>query len=504
MQEKVGSGGPVGEDFPAAAAALAGLAGPQRLEIGLASPSRFSSLSGRPNSGANLIHVRRVTGGAGRGGYRDDRRVVCDEAESYRPCRWFREAASMTSQCFPEHRRLAICGGQPRFATPRHVGAPTIPDRETLHARLDEMLDARRLTNDGPFVKDFEARLGRLSGDVEAVAVCNATVGMQLLLKALELKGEVILPAFTFVATAHACLWEGLEPVFVDVERETHTIDPACVSRQLTQSTTAIVGVHLWGRVCHVRELDEIARDRGIPLVFDAAHALGCTHDGVPMGRLGTASVVSFHATKFVQSLEGGAILTADRELAERLRLLRNFGFHGFDNVVALGTNAKMNEFCAVMGLGSLEAIDALVSRNRSNRDAYRAALDGLMGLKLFEFDEREANNFQYLILEIAPEESPLTRDEVVAILHAENVIARRYFAPGCHRSAPYRRRARRGDAPLPVTERLAETVLALPTGAGVTTDDIAAIGDILRSAWESAAAVRRHLEAMKVPRKAA
>lgn len=395
-----------------------------------------------------------------------------------------------------DRRRLAICGGRPRFAAPRHVGAPALPDRETLHARLDEMLDTRRLTNDGPFVKEFEQRLGRLNGGVEAVAVCNATVGMQLLAKALDLKGEVILPSFTFIATAHACLWQGLEPVFVDVERNTHTIDPACVAQQITNSTTAIIGVHLWGRMCRVRELEAIAHERGIPLIFDAAHALGCTYEGVPMGRLGTASVVSFHATKFVQGLEGGVIFTADRELAERLRLLRNFGFQGFDNVVSLGTNAKMNEFCAAMGLGCLEALDTLVATNRANRDAYRHALDGLRGLTIYELDEQEASNFQYLIVEVDPDRCPFTRDELVAILQAENIIARRYFTPGCHRSMPYRARPRRGTDRLTVTEQLCDSLIALPTGTGVNAADISEIGSILLEAYDTAAEVRQRIAA--------
>ena len=403
-----------------------------------------------------------------------------------------------------DRRRLAICGGKPRFDTPRHVGTPTIPDRETLHARLDQMLDARRLTNDGPFVKEFEARLGRLNGDVEVVAVCNATVGMQLLLKALDPKGEAILPSFTFIATAHACLWEGLEPVFVDVERDTHTIDPECVARQVTDSTAAIIGVHLWGRMCRVRELEAIAHDRGVPLVFDAAHALGCTYEGVPMGRLGTASVVSFHGTKFVQSLEGGAIFTRDRKLADRLRLLRNFGFQGFDNVVALGTNAKMNEVCAAMGLGSLETLDKLVATNRANRTAYRQAIEGLPGLALYEFDEQEANNFQYLIVEVDPQACPFTRDELVTILQAENVIARRYFTPGCHRSMPYRARPRRGTDRLIVTEQLCESLFALPTGAGVTAADIGEIGTILVDAYDNAAELWHALRKGRTTRSAA
>jgi dTDP-4-amino-4,6-dideoxygalactose transaminase len=221
------------------------------------------------------------------------------------------------------------------------------------------------------------------------------------------------------------------------------------------------------------------------------------------MGRLGTASVVSFHGTKFVQSLEGGAIFTRDRELADRLRLLRNFGFQGFDNVVALGTNAKMNEVCAAMGLGSLETLDKLVATNRANRTAYRQAIEGLPGLALYEFDEQEANNFQYLIVEVDPQACPFTRDELVTILQAENVIARRYFTPGCHRSMPYRARPRRGTDRLIVTEQLCESLVALPTGAGVTAADIGEIGTILLDAYDSAAEVRCRIAAHS-PRKAA
>lgn len=400
--------------------------------------------------------------------------------------------------------RLAICGGTPRFETPRYVGTPTIPNREAIHARLDQMLDARRLTNDGPFVKEFECRLGQMSGDVEAVAVCNATVGLQLLLKALDLKGEIILPSFTFIATAHACLWEGLEPVFVDVEQLTHTIDPLCVGHQVNESTAAILGVHLWGRMCPVRELEAIAKERRIPLIFDAAHALGCTYEGVPMGRLGTASVVSFHATKFVQSLEGGAIFTRDRELADRLRMLRNFGFEGYDNVSALGTNAKMNEVCAAMGLGSLETLERLIATNRTNRMAYRQAISDIPGLRLYELDEHEENNYQYLVIEVDPRTCPYTRDELVAILHAENVIARRYFTPGCHRSMPYLSRLRRGSDRLPVTEHLCNSLIVLPTGTGVNVTDIAEIGAIIRDAYENVPELRHALRAPQTVRSAA
>lgn len=390
--------------------------------------------------------------------------------------------ASITSD-IPVARLPAVCGGSPRLSQPRYVGTPTIPDRSVLHARLDKMLDARRLTNDGPFVRDLERRLSVLNGGVEVVAVCNATIGMQLLMRALDVTGEVIIPSFTFIATAHACLWERLDPVFVDVDPVTHVIDPCHVAELLSERTAAIVGVHLWGRMCPVDELERLAHMHGVPLVFDAAHAIGCTYRGIPMGRLGTASVVSLHATKFIQSLEGGAILTPDRQLADRLRLMRNFGFAGYDHVTSIGTNAKLDEFSAVMALGSLEGIDALINRNRVNRDAYRTALAGIPGITLYEYDETEANNYQYLIVLVDPEISPFTRDEIVEILHAENVIARRYFSPGCHRSPPYVKMPATVRSPLPVTDRLAEVLLAMPTGSGVDVEDILVIGEILRGA---------------------
>lgn len=401
-------------------------------------------------------------------------------------------------------RLPAVCGGIPRFSSPKYIGTPTIPDRTALHARLDEMLDARRLTNDGPFVRELERRLSEMNGGVEVVAVCNATIGMQLLLKALGLTGEVILPSFTFIATAHACLWERLSPVFVDVDPVTHVIDASCVAEQITDRTSAIIGVHLWGRMCPVRELERAVAGRNIPLIFDAAHALGCTYQGAEMGLLGTASVVSFHATKFIQSLEGGAIFTPNRELAAQLRLLRNFGFAGYDNVVSIGTNAKLDEFSAAMGIGSLDGIDALVARNRLNREAYRQVITGLPGLALYEYDESEANNYQYLIVTVDPATCPYTRDELVTILHAENVIARRYFHPGCHRSSPYDTMPGVVRRPLPVSEKLAETLFALPTGQGVEPHEIAAIGEILGHVMRHSAEVHRLMQAQRSARMAA
>jgi hypothetical protein len=189
---------------------------------------------------------------------------------------------------------------------------------------------------------------------------------------------------------------------------------------------------------------------------------------------------------------------------ADALRTAETLNEQGYDNVVTLGTNAKMNEFCAVMGLGSLDGLDALVATNTANRAACRCALRGLPGVRLYEFDEDERNNFQYLIIEVDPQVCPLSRDELVQVLHAENVIARRYFTPGCHRSGPYRDMPRHRHDQLPVTEQLCDMLLALPTGAGVTTDEIAAIGGIIRTAIESADLTRAVLSARRIPSVAA
>lgn len=392
---------------------------------------------------------------------------------------------------------LAILGGPPAFSAPRHVGMPTIPDRAALHARIDDILDSRRLSNDGPFVREFERRVAEATGARHAVAMCNATVAMQVLIRALDLAGEAIMPSFTFIATAHAAAWEGLTPVFVDVDPATHCVDPARVAAAIGPQTAAIVGVHLWGTCCDVDALAAIADDRGIPLLFDAAHAFGCTSRGRPVGTLGRASVLSFHATKVVHALEGGAVLTNDSDLADRLRLMRNFGFRGYDDVGCLGTNAKLNEVSAAVGLGSLEQFPSLVERNRANLVAYRRALVRVPGFEFYGHDDHESQNWHYAIVRVDAARCPLTRDELVEALWAENILVRRYFAPGCHRSAPYRDGAARHGR-LPVTERLAAEILALPTGTGVSPADVRVIAERVTAIVGQAHRVRAEVESRR------
>jgi dTDP-4-amino-4,6-dideoxygalactose transaminase len=394
--------------------------------------------------------------------------------------------------------QLAIASGTPAFPEMLHVGRPNVGDQERLMGRIREMLDRRYFTNNGPFVQELEARIAEHAGVGHCVAMCNATVALEIAIRALGLTGEVVVPSLTFVATAHALQWQRITPVFADIAPGTHHLDPEQVERVLTPRTTGIIGVHLWGQPCDVEGLEELARRRNLALLFDAAHAFGCSHRGRRVGGFGDAEVFSFHATKFCNSFEGGAVVTDDGELAEKMRLMRNFGFAGFDKVVYIGTNGKMSEVCAAMGLTSLEALDEFIAVNRRNYEEYRGRLDGLPGLTLFRYDggEGEGRNYQYVIMEVDPRKAGLTRDELQAVLVAENVMARRYFWPGCHRMEPYCSYYPNAYLLLPETERVAARLLSVPTGTAVDGEAIGRICDVIRTALAHPEAVRRLLQA--------
>src|SRR5262249_15876974 len=230
-------------------------------------------------------------------------------------------------------------------------------------------------------------------------------------------------PSWTFVGTAHALSWVGLTPVFVEADPATHNIDPGAVEQAITPATSAILGVHVWGRPCDADRLATIAERHGLPLVFDAAHALGCTYKGRPIGELGTASVLSFHATKVASAGEGGAIPTRDCQLAARLRYMRSFGFCAYDTVSELGTNAKMNEFSAAMGITSLESLGSFVATNRRNHRAYADRFSSVRSMRLLDYDERERHNYHYVVAELDTESSALRRDDLIEVLHRDNVL---------------------------------------------------------------------------------
>jgi dTDP-4-amino-4,6-dideoxygalactose transaminase len=401
---------------------------------------------------------------------------------------------SMTNTLL-EETSLAVLGGKAAFKEPLHVGRPNIGDRRLLLSLVEQLLDRGWLTNNGPFVQEFEKRIADMLGVKHCIAVCNATIGLELAIRAADLKGEVIVPSFTFVATAHALQWQEITPVFCDVDARTHHIDPSKVERMITPRTTGIIGVHTWGRPCDTEALANIAAKRKLSLLFDAAHAFGCSHEGKMIGSFGMAEVLSFHATKFLNTFEGGAIVTSDDALAARIRLMKNFGFAGYDNVIYVGTNGKMPEVCAAMGLASLDSMEEFIAVNCRNYKAYRQHLARIPGISLLTYDESERCNYHYIVAEIDESITGVSRDQLVKVLHAENVLARRYFYPGCHRMEPYRSYFPHAPLLLAETERLANRVLILPNGTSVGPQEIEKICSIIASAIQNADILRERLE---------
>lgn len=390
-----------------------------------------------------------------------------------------RTGSASSGKIFRTVADLAINGAPPAFAEPLHVGKPNVGDRAAFMRMADAMFHNGRLANGGPMVEELERRLAEHLGVRHCLTICNGTVALEIAIRALDLSGEVIVPSYTFVATAHALYWQGITPVFADIDTNTHNLSPAAVRRMISSRTTGILGVHLWGRGAPAEELQEIADEHGLKLMFDAAHAFGCSHGGRKIGGFGSAEVFSFHATKFFNTFEGGAIATNDDELAQRMRLMRNFGFAGFDNVVHPGTNGKMAEICAAMGLVNLDVMDEVIATNRRNHAVYSEAIGALPGLSILTYDEAEAGNYQYVVMEVGPD-CRASRDAIVAALQAENVLARRYFWPGVHRMRPYRDLFPNAGVFLPQTQVVAERVVVLPTGTAVTPDDCRVIARIV------------------------
>lgn len=362
-----------------------------------------------------------------------------------------------------------------------HVGRPNVGNREKLLERINNILDSGWLTNHGPMVSEFEKRLSDYLKVKNCITVSNGTIALEVAIRALELKGEVIVPSFTFVATAHALQWQEITPVFVDIDAHTFNIQPDLIEDMITPRTTGIIGVHTWGRPCNTEAIEEIAKKRNLKVIYDASHAFSVSRNGTMIGNFGEAETFSFHATKFMNTFEGGAIATNNDELAKKIKLMTNFGFAGHDNVIYIGTNGKMSEVCAAMGLTSLDNIGDFIANNKKNYELYRSELKDLKGITLQEYDESEGCNYQYIIIEVDETALGISRDEVVSILHAENVLARRYFYPGCHKMEPYRSYYPHAGYLLPVTEAKSKKVVSLPTGVSVTSDDIKTICEVIR-----------------------
>lgn len=361
------------------------------------------------------------------------------------------------------------------------VGRPNIGDRELFDQLVRDIFERRWFTNYGQLVQELEGRLAALLGVRHCVLVCNATVGMQLVCHALDLTGEVIVPAFTFVATPHAAQWERLRIVFAEPRADNHLIDPEKIEALITPQTSAIFGVHLWGQPCDTDAIGEIAARHNLRVMYDAAHAFACRHQGQMIGNFGDCEVFSFHATKFFNTFEGGAITTNNDALAHKIRLMTNFGFAKLDTVVHLGTNAKMTEICAAMGLACFERLGEFLDVYRTNFRDYQEQLQGIPGIRQLTYDDVEGTNWQYIVVEVDEHVTGVSRDAVVDHLRQNNILARRYFHPGCHRMEPYCSIYPEQLDRLPITDELCGKVMCLPTGTAVSHDDIHRVTQAVR-----------------------
>ena len=387
---------------------------------------------------------------------------------------------------------LGLFGGPPLFDEKLHVGRPNIGNRNRLLERINDILDRRWLTNYGLYVKEFEEKIADLTGAKHCIAICNGTIALEITIRALGLNGEVIVPAMTFIATAHALQWQAITPVFCDINPKTHNIDPGCIEKMITPRTTGIIGVHLWGRPCEVDALKEITAHYNLKLIFDAAHAFNCSYKGQMIGNFGDAEVFSFHATKFLNTFEGGAIVTNNDDLAEKIRLMKNFGFAGYDRVIYIGTNGKMNEVSAAMGLTQLESIEEFIAVNYRGYRQYVQELSNVPGIQIIPYEKTEKNNYQYIVLEIDENITRISRDHLLEILHAENILARRYFYPGCHNMEPYSSYFPHARLLLPATEELAMRLLILPNGTSVDEEDISKICKIIEFVIANAVTIKK------------
>jgi len=363
------------------------------------------------------------------------------------------------------------------------VGSPSMINVDYFEEYVRNIYDNHWFTNNGPMVRNLEFDMKKRLGVKYCIAVVNATMGLQILAKALRVK-KVIMPAFTFVATAHAFKWIGCAVELVDVD-DTHHIDINKLDERLRWSNKfwgdtrpdTIVGVHIWGEPCYINDIKEVADRYGVKnIIYDAAHAFDVEYHGVKhIGNFGDAEVFSFHATKFINGFEGGMITTNNEKIANKCKALRNFGFADAsgEHTLGVGTNAKMTEICAAAVLANMTNINTLKNINENIYNQYRLELRDTFVARVYEFGHTNSKyNYQYVPIQIM---RPFSRDKIMELLNSIGVKARRYFYPGIHMIKPYSRMHKH----MPITDEICESILCLPTGPQMLEDGI--VADICR-----------------------
>ena len=364
---------------------------------------------------------------------------------------------------------------------PIYVTQPSLPPLEEFIPYLEQIWDSKWLTNSGPFHQQFELALSEYLGVKHLALFTNGTLALVTALQTLRITGEVITTPYSFVATAHSLLWNGIKPVFVDIDPITLNLDPDKIEAAITPQTTAIMPVHCYGHPCDVDRIQKIADNYGLKVIYDAAHAFGVQcHDGSVLNH-GDLSVLSFHATKVFNTFEGGAIICHDAKTKQRIDHLKNFGFVDEVTVVAPGINGKMSEFNAAFGLLQLKSIDEALQQRKAIDARYRDALAGVKGIHCLSAAGEKVANYAYFPI-LVQQDYSLSRDALYQKMQEAGIYARRYFYPLISDFPMYRGMPSAAHANLPVARKVAEQVICLPIYPGLSNEQVDSILDLIVS----------------------
>jgi dTDP-4-amino-4,6-dideoxygalactose transaminase len=385
----------------------------------------------------------------------------------------------------------AILGGKPVFSDKQPIVRPVLPDFESLAGEVQDILRTGMVTK-GRHLQAFEEAVAEHLNVKHAVGVSSCTTGLMLTYRGLGLSGDVVVPSFTFMATVSALVWCGLRPVFADVDPGTTNLNPEAVEAVLTPQTSAIVAVHNFGNPADIVALESLAARRGIRLIFDAAHGFGALYQGQPVGAQGDAQVFSLSPTKLLIAGEGGIVATNDDALALAIRLGREYGNDGNYDSAFAGMNARMAEFNALVGLGSLALLEEAALRRNKTARLFQKELGKLPGIGFQEVCQGNRISYKDFSITVQPEAFGLTRDELAVALAAENIDTRKYYDPPVHRQKAYR--SYYDGSPLPSTDWLSASSLSIPIWTHLSAETAAGICTAFERIHAQAREVHRFL----------
>lgn len=367
------------------------------------------------------------------------------------------------------------------FKKPFYITQPLLPDMDEFNKMLKVIWESKQLSNNGNMVKQLEKDLSAFLNAEYLSVFCNGTVALQLACKILRLSGEVITTPFTFAATTHSLFWNNLRPVFCDIEEDTFNMNPDLIESLITERTTAILPVHVFGYPCNVEKIQKIADKHGLKILYDAAHAFGVKVNDTPISSYGDISMFSFHATKIYHTIEGGGLVFKNPNFKDRADSLRNFGIRCIDEVTEPGTNGKLNEIQAAVGILLLDKVKEEIEKRKVITNLYRDMLKDVPGITTSKDLEGITHNYAYFVIKIDKDEFGLSRDEVFDKLIEYNVIARKYFSPLCSNFPCYKNYPSSSKQELRVANKIVGKVLSLPLHGRMTSGDVEKICDIIK-----------------------